>query len=91
MTDSRPLLADLLAGKTPEAMYDELHARRCLSAEALKSPGKVIEVIKVFLRSSRQRPLMPPNLLERLANVLAESEFLNEAGKRLCEAGASDD
>ena len=91
MTDSRPLLADFLAGKTHEAMYDELHARRCLSAEALRSPGEVIEFIKVFLRTSRQRPMMPANLIERLVKALAGSEFLNEAGQKLCEAGDSGD
>jgi len=84
-------LADLLAVKTPEAIYDELHARRCLSDEAIRSPGKVIEFIKIFLRSSRQRPLMPPNRVERLVKALGASEFLNEAGKRLCEAGDSGD
>ncbi len=87
MTISQPLLVEFLGGKTPEAMFDELHARRCLSAQALRSPEKVIEFIKVFLRSSRQRTLMPPNLVERLVKALAGSEFLNEAGIRHCEAG----
>jgi hypothetical protein len=76
-------MVELLAGKTPEAVYDALHAGRYLSEEALRSPAEVVTFIKE-LQSSRQRPLMPANKLERLALALARSGFLSEAGKQLC-------
>ena len=60
MVRSSSALAELLAGKSPEAMYDALYARRCLSAQAQQSPAEVLALIKVRLRSSRQRAFMPP-------------------------------
>lgn len=89
MARSISALAELLAGKTPEAMYDALYAGRYLTPQAQESPPEVLALIKSFVRSSRQRALMPPTLLQRLANVLARSGFLNQAGQLLAsqEAG----
>ena len=42
MTRSSSALAELLAGKTPEAMYDALFAGRYLSARGLDSPPEVL-------------------------------------------------
>lgn len=83
MTQSPSPLVELLSGKTPVAMYDELHARRCLSAGASHNPQLVIDFIQMFLRSSRQRPLMPANQIQRLVKALANSGFLNDEGIRL--------
>lgn len=83
MTRSFSALAELLAGKTPEAMYDALYAGRYLSPRGQASPPEVLALIKTLVRSSRQRALMPPTLLQRLADALAESGLLNEAGERL--------
>ncbi len=83
MSRSPSALAELLAGKTPEARYDALYAGRYLSAEAQEAPTEVLELIKLHVRSSRQRALMPPTLLDRLARALAGSGLLNEAGERL--------
>jgi hypothetical protein len=83
MDTSWNALAELLARKTPEAMYDALYAGRYLSREAEDSPPELLAFLKAFLRSSRQRALMPSNLLPRLVAALARSGFLNEAGKRL--------
>jgi len=90
---SRPsnALAELLAGKTPEAMYDALYAGRYLSAEGQDSSPEVLAVIKTFVRSSRQRALMPATLLQRLAAALAGSGFLNEAGERLAAQETTDE
>ena len=44
-------LAELLAGKTPEAMYDALYARRYLSAEAETFPAEVLALIKSLIQS----------------------------------------
>lgn len=85
---SSSALAELLAGKTPEAMYDALYAGRYLSARGQDSPPEVLALIKTLVRSSRQRALMPPTLLQRLANALAESGLLNEAGERLASEEA---
>jgi hypothetical protein len=82
-------LAELLAGKTPEAMYDALYAGRYLSARGQDSPPEVLALIKTFVRSSRQRALMPPTLLQRLADALAGSGLLNEAGERLVSEEAA--
>jgi hypothetical protein len=73
----------MLAGKSPEAMYDALYAGRYLSAAAQDSPPEVLALIKTFVRSSRQRVLMPATLLQRLTTALAASGFLNEAGQQL--------
>jgi hypothetical protein len=83
MVRSSSALKELLAGKTPEAMYDALYAGRYLSARGQDSPPEVLALIKTIVRSSRQRTLMPPTLFQRLADALAGSEFLNEAGERL--------
>ncbi len=83
MSRSSNALAELLAGKAPEAMYDALYAGRYLSAQGQESPSEVLALIKTHLRSSRQRALMPSTLLERLALSLAGSGLLNEAGKQL--------
>jgi hypothetical protein len=85
MNRSEEALVTLLSGKTPEAMYDALHAQRCLSERALRYPGEFLEFIKCFLRSSRQRPLLPPTQIERLVRALVSSEFLNERGKEFSE------
>lgn len=84
-------LAELLAGKTPEAMYDALYAGRYLSARGQDSPPEVLALIKTFVRSSRQRAMMPPTLLQRLAAALVGSGLLNEAGERLAEHEAAEE
>jgi hypothetical protein len=89
MVRSSSALAELLAGKTPEAMYDALYAGRYLSARGQDSPPDVLALIKTLVRSSRQRALMPPTLLQRLADALAGSGLLNEAGERLASEGAA--
>jgi hypothetical protein len=76
-------LADLLSGKTPEAMYDALHAGRYLSESGVLYPARVLELIKSMLRSSRQRAFMPPTKLKRIVLVLAESGYLNGSGIEL--------
>jgi hypothetical protein len=77
---SRSMLSELLAGRTPKAMYDALHARRCLSDRALSHPDEVLDFLRSFLRTARQAAFLP-----RLAEALAESRFLNEEGRRLAE------
>ena len=84
-------LAVLLAGKTPEAMYDALSAGRYLAAEGRDSPPEVLALIKTIVRSSRQRALMPATLLDRLAAALVGSGFLNEAGEQLAAQEAPDE
>jgi hypothetical protein len=74
---------ELLAGKTPEAMYDALHAGRYLSSAALASPPKVLESIKTVMLTRRQRTLAPPRKVEWVAQELAASGFLNDDGLRL--------
>lgn len=91
MTRSSSALAELLAGKTPEAMYDALYAGRYLSPWGQESPPEVLALIKTFVRTSRQRALMPPTLLQRLADALAGSGFLNEAGERLASEEAPEE
>ena len=76
-------LVELLAGKSAEAMYDALYAGRYLSAQGQESPSEVLAVIKMHLRSSHQRALMPPTLLDRLIHALVGFGFLNDAGERL--------
>ena len=76
-------LVELLSGKSPEAMYDALHAGRYLSAAGLRSPERVLERIRQALRSPRQRLLMPATKLEKVAEALSRSGFLNEAGLSL--------
>ena len=90
MTRSSSALAELLAGKTPEAMYDALYAGRYLSARGQDSPPEVLALIKTFVRSSRQRAFMPPTLLQRLAAALTGSGLLNEAGEQLAEQEAAE-
>jgi hypothetical protein len=85
MRHSEETLVALLSGKTPEAMYDALHARRCLSERALRYPGECLEFIKGLLRSSRQRAIMPPRQIERLVRALVGSVFLNETGRNFSE------
>lgn len=91
MRRSSSALAELLAGKTPEAMYDALYAGRYLSALGQDSPPEVLALIKTFVRSTRQRPLMPVTFLQRLAAALAGSGLLNEAGQQLAAQEASGD
>ena len=74
---------DLLGGNSPEAMYDALHAGRCLSATAIGQPDQVIGVIKSLLLTIRQRALAPPNKLKRVAQALAEAGYLSEDGMAL--------
>ena len=83
MIRSFSALAELLAGKTPEAMYDTLHAGRLLSARGRDSPPEVLALIKTLVRSSLQRAPMPPTLMQRLADALAGSGLLNKAGEQL--------
>jgi hypothetical protein len=77
------LLADMLSGKTPEAMYDELHAKRYLSEKALQHPNAVLDLIKATLMSSRQRQFLPATKLDRVAHVLVQFGYLNENGAHL--------
>jgi hypothetical protein len=91
MRRSSSELAELLAGKTPEAMYDALYAGRYLSVEGQGSPPEVLALIKTFVLSSRQRALMPATMLQRLATALAGSGFLNEAGEQLASQEATDE
>ena len=72
-------LMDLLAGKTPVAMFDALHAGRFLSPMGLRSSDAVVELINGTLRSSRRRGL------HWVAVALADSGFLNEEGNALFE------
>lgn len=74
---------DLLSGKSPEAIYDALHAGRYLSAVALQSPPRVLELIKTTMLSYRQRPLTPARQLERVSLALADSDYLSECGMQL--------
>jgi hypothetical protein len=83
MNLSSSALVELLAGKTPEAMYDALHAGRYLSQAGQDAPANVLDLIKTFVRSARQRPLLPATMLKRLAASLVESGYLNEAGEQL--------
>lgn len=87
MGRSSSALIELRAGKTPEAMYDALYAGRYLSADAQESPSEVLGLIKTFVRSNRQRALMPATLPQRLAAALAGSGFLNEAREQLASQG----
>jgi hypothetical protein len=83
-------LAELLAGKTPEAMYDVLCAGRYLSARGQESPHEELALIKTLVRSSRQRALVPATLLQRLCVALVSSGFLNEAGENLASRNVAD-
>jgi hypothetical protein len=74
---------ELLAGKTPEAMYDALHAGRYLSAAALASPGEVLAVIKTTIRTHRQRMLTPPRKVELIGETLAAGGYLSRDGLQL--------
>jgi hypothetical protein len=78
---SRSSLSEMLRGRTPAAMYDVLHARRCLSDRALRRPDEVLDFLRSFFRTARQAAFLP-----RLADALAGSPFLNEEGRRLAEA-----
>jgi hypothetical protein len=91
MGGSSNALAELLAGKTPEAMYDALYAGRYLSAKGQDAPPDVLTLIKTLVLSSRQRALMPATLLQRLAAALAESGFLNEMGEQLASQDVTDE
>lgn len=83
MQHSSSALAVLLAGKTPEAMYDALYAGRYLSPKGETSPAEVLTFMKALMRSSRQRSLMPVTLMARMAAALAGSGFLNESDEQL--------
>jgi hypothetical protein len=74
---------EMLAGKTPEAMYDALHAGRYLSARAHASPPEVLEAIKTTILTHRQRPLARPRQVELVSQELAASVFLSDDGWRL--------
>src|SRR5262249_54147567 len=78
-TDKRIVaaLVTLLRGKTPEAVFDVLHARRCLSKKALQEPDEVTAIVKEFLRPSLQQPLTR-NQVERLAAALANSDLIDK-------------
>jgi hypothetical protein len=69
-------LATVLAGKTPEAIFDALHARRWLSARAIEHPNELTETIKEYLRPSRSQPRTRQQL-ERLATALISSNLIN--------------
>jgi hypothetical protein len=56
---SRSSLSEMLVGRTPEAMYDALHARRCLSDRALSHPNEVLDFLRSFFRTSRQAAFLP--------------------------------
>jgi hypothetical protein len=77
---SRSSLSEMLAGRTPEAIDDFLHARRCLSDRALHHPEEVLDFLRAFIRTARRAAFLP-----RLAEALAGSPFLNEEGRRLAE------
>ena len=64
---------DLVAGKTPTAVFDTLHACRFLSEAALQCPDAVIGLIRLNLRYRRQP-------LERAARALLEEGYLNDGG-----------
>ncbi len=83
MNGSEETLVALLSGKTPEAMYDALHARRTSPKGRVRYPGECLEFIKCLLRSSRECAMMPPRQIERLVWALANSVFLNERGRSL--------
>lgn len=73
----------LLEARSPEEMYDALHAGRYLSDIALRSPGEVIALIKATMISYRPRPLFRDRKLELIAQALANSNYLNESGTQL--------
>jgi hypothetical protein len=77
---SRSALSELLAGRTPQAIYDALHARRCLSARALSHSDQFLAFTKSFFRTSGQAAFLP-----RLALALAGSGYLNEEGCYLAQ------
>jgi hypothetical protein len=79
-------LSEMLAGRTPEALYDALHARRCLSDRALSHPDEVLDFLGFFFRTSRQAAFLP-----RLAEALGGSLFLNEEGRQLADAEPTDE
>jgi hypothetical protein len=81
MARSFNALADFLSGKTPEAMYDALHAARYLSVHALRQPDRVLDLLRSAFRSARQRVMV----METLVDLLVSSGFLNEAGEQLAE------
>ena len=83
---TRSALSEMLAGRTPEAMYDVLHARRCLSDRALGHPDQVLDFLRSFFRTARQAAFLP-----RLADGLAASPFLNEEGRRLAEVDPTEE
>jgi hypothetical protein len=74
---------ELLAGKTPEAIYDALHARRYLSAAALASPGEVVAAVKTTMLTHHQRMLTPPRKVELVGQTLAARGYLSSDGLRL--------
>jgi hypothetical protein len=90
MRHSSNALTMLLAGKTPEAMYDALYAGRYLSAQGEDSSPEVLSLLKTVTRSVRQRPLLPATLMDRLTTALANSGFLNEAGIQLASQEVAD-
>src|SRR5260221_12170665 len=77
MSPLQESLVDLLSGKTPEAMYDALHSRRCLSEHALRLPDEVIDFIKLHVRSTRSPGFQPPFKIEVLVRALIGSEYLD--------------
>jgi hypothetical protein len=83
---SRSSLSEMLAGRTPEAMYDILHAGRYLSDRALSHPDQLLDFLRSFFRTARQAAFLP-----RLAEALAGSTFLNEEGRRLAEVEPTED
>jgi hypothetical protein len=83
---SRSSLPEMLAGRTPEAMYDALHAQRCLSERALSHQDEVLDFLRSSFRTLRQAAFPP-----RLAEALTGTRFLNEEGRRLAEAEPTDE
>lgn len=76
-------LAELLTGKTPEAMYDALFAGRYLSDRGRESPAALLLLIKEHLRSAQKRGYLAHNVVNGLSALLVAHGFLNEAGGQL--------
>ena len=91
MKRSSNALATLLAGKTPEAMYDALYAGRYLSSEAQGSPPEVLALLKNLVRNAHARPLVPATLIERPTEALRDADFLNAAGEALASQPVADE
>jgi hypothetical protein len=87
-TNGLSVFEGLIAGKSPEAIYDALYAGRYLSPRGQESPPEVLALIKTTVRAVRQRALTPATLLKRLVTSLMASGFLNEEGENLASRDA---